>query len=172
MCLWPRQICNDNTRNTDRDLYHPLIQYSDTKAPGAISLLTTPICEIRFTPRNKWNPVVWNPVHWKQPVCLFPPMSYNDSKLRSLGDEFRMSPGGYYTCFTLSVLLSVRPSVGRIVLAPLCIFHSTSWIHLILTYLINQLRKVCRVLSFLISKCLAFFKIRASSMSCVQVIWM
>ena len=54
----------------------------------------------------------------------------------------------WYTGFTLSLRLSLCPFVCGWKLYPLCIFHNISEIHFTLTYLINQLQKMCCVLSF------------------------
>ena len=61
---------------------------------------------------------------------------------------------GGYTGFTLSVCLSIHPSVRPSVSlwtesCPLCIFHDTSRFHFIFTHLINQLQKLCSMLRFL-----------------------
>ena len=58
---------------------------------------------------------------------------------------------GGYIGFTLSVRLSVRPSVPCLsrIPCPLCSFYSSGWVHFIFMHLIKQLQKVCRVQSFL-----------------------
>ena len=58
---------------------------------------------------------------------------------------------------------------------PLCIFHNTSHIHFTFTHLINQLPKVCRVLSVVKnSKIWIFcqFQFAPLALSCVHVMWM
>ena len=65
--------------------------------------------------------------------------------------RFNEVEGGVYWFHVVrpSVRLSVRPSVRLWTEScPLCIFHNTCRIHFIFTHLINQLQKVCRVLSF------------------------
>ena len=59
---------------------------------------------------------------------------------------------------------------------PLCISHNTSRIHFKFTDLINQLRKVCRVLRFVKNSKIwifgNFFKCSPFTLSCVHVMWM
>ena len=58
---------------------------------------------------------------------------------------------------------------------PLCIFHNTSQIHSKFTYLINQIRKVCHVLSFYENfkiKILPNIFISSLSTSCFGRLWM
>ena len=56
---------------------------------------------------------------------------------------------GRYTGFTLSICLSVHPSFSSVDHpCLLCILNNTSWIHFKFTHVINQLQKMCSVLSF------------------------
>ena len=71
---------------------------------------------------------------------------------------------------------SVRPSICLWTEScPLSIFYNTNQIHFIFTYLIHQLNKVCRVLSWWkIPKIWTFnnfFKFVALNLSCFHVIW-
>ena len=68
------------------------------------------------------------------------------------------------------------PSVCGQNRAPLCIIHNTCRIHFIFTDLINQLQKVCPVLSFVTNSKILFFgnffKFSPFTLSCVHVMWM
>ena len=81
---------------------------------------------------------------------------------------------GGYTGFTLYVCLPVRCLWTESCL--IFIFHNTRRIHLIFTHLINQLQKVCHVLSFVKNSDIFifgnFFKFASLTLSCVHVMWM
>ena len=78
-----------------------------------------------------------------------------------------------YTGFTLPVCPSVRLWAES---CPQCIIQNTNCIHFIFTDLINQLQKVCRVLSFVTNSKIwnfgNFFKISPFTLSCVHVMRM
>ena len=80
---------------------------------------------------------------------------------------------GGFTGFTLPVCPSVRLWAES---CPQCIIQNTNCIHFIFTDLINQLQKVCRVLSFVTNSKIwnfgNFFKISPFILSCVHVIRM
>ena len=84
----------------------------------------------------------------------------------------------WFHLVSLSVCLSIHPSVDRIVST--LYLHNTGQIYFISTHLINQLKKVCLMVSlfiylFFYSKIWTFgnsFKFVTLTLSCVHVMWM